>query len=178
MTGDSIDASFRNQADGELTINKLNFQDGVLQFQFKSPPSQVNWGKGQHQSMSAWLQLCDGVLSGVLSLDEAVQIDLPFRGSSGKLRSVETFKANEVVRGLLRNRTLEIGWKFRFPVKPRTFLSRQSSRILKTRVDHSFVVDGMYSGARSRFDAPLAIPFIVCNVGQRYCRHTATTTRY
>ena len=55
--GGALSATLRNDEDGDIEISAVNFDDEVLSYEYKTPRSQTNWGKGAHCTMRAWLKV-------------------------------------------------------------------------------------------------------------------------
>ncbi len=78
--GDDLSATLRNETDGDVEITTINFSDEVLSFEYSTPPSQINWGKGSHRNMIAWLKIDGESLEGALSMAEDIPMDVSVHG--------------------------------------------------------------------------------------------------
>ena len=78
--GDDLSATMRNELDGDIEITKIDFNDEVLRYEYATPPSQMDWAKGAHSKMIAWLKVSGESIEGALSMAEDIPIDLPLRG--------------------------------------------------------------------------------------------------
>ena len=77
---DGLRATLHDEMDGEIEIEEIGFSDEILCYTHESPPSQKNWGKSSHRTMTAWLKVSDEALEGVLSMNEDIPMDMPLRG--------------------------------------------------------------------------------------------------
>ena len=73
-------ASLQSDADGYIEIEMINFSDEVLTFEYATPPSQMDWAKGAHSRMIAWLKVSGESVEGALSMAEDIQLDVSVHG--------------------------------------------------------------------------------------------------
>ena len=79
-SGGDLNATLHSDDDGDLEITAIEFDDEDLRYEYATPPSQMNWGKGSHRKMIAWMKITGESLEGALSMSEDIQMDIPVRG--------------------------------------------------------------------------------------------------
>lgn len=65
--GDGLAATLVDDTDGAIEITAISFDDDILSFDYRTPSSQMNWGKGSSGTMAAWLKVRGDTLDGALS---------------------------------------------------------------------------------------------------------------
>ncbi len=76
----ALAATLHDEADGEMEITAVRFEDGILIYEYAASGSQSNWGKGSVGKLSAWLQVRGDTFRGALSLDVAPEGDYAVEG--------------------------------------------------------------------------------------------------
>ena len=84
-TDGELAATLHDATDGELEVMSISFEDNVLAFEHTAPPSHFKWmlkeGQEGPATMSAWLKLRDGKLTGALSSGTEMEYDFRVTGS-------------------------------------------------------------------------------------------------
>ncbi len=78
--GGALAATLDDEKDGEIDVETIRYEDGVLSYEYEAPESQSNWGKGSVGKLSAWLQVRGDTLRGALSTDTAPEGDFSVEG--------------------------------------------------------------------------------------------------
>lgn len=76
----ALAATLHDEVDGEMKVKAVQFEDGILSYEYVASGSQVNWGKGSVRRLSAWLQLRGDTFRGALSLDVPPEGDYAVEG--------------------------------------------------------------------------------------------------
>ena len=84
----ALAATLHDEADGEMEITAVRFEDGILIYEYTASASQSNWGKGSVGKLSAWLQVRGDTFRGALSLDVAPEGDYAVEGRRRSAESV------------------------------------------------------------------------------------------
>ncbi len=80
LNGGSLAATFEDEVDGEIKLESFDFDGGILTFEYMTPPSQTNWGKGFQGLMKVWTQVLGDTLNGALSGDPDLPMDFAVKG--------------------------------------------------------------------------------------------------
>lgn len=84
----ALAATLHDEADGEMEITAVRFEDGILIYEYAASGSQSNWGKGSVGKLSAWLQVRGDTFRGALSLDVPPEGDYAVEGRRRSADSV------------------------------------------------------------------------------------------
>ena len=63
----ALAATLVDDTDGAIEVTAIAFEDDVLSWEYRTPPSQMNWGKGSSGTMKAWLKVDGDAFKGALS---------------------------------------------------------------------------------------------------------------
>lgn len=63
----ALAATLVDDTDGAIEITSIAFDDDILSYEYRTPPSQMNWGKGSSGSMKAWLKAKGDAFNGAVS---------------------------------------------------------------------------------------------------------------
>lgn len=80
--GGALTAKLNDEKDGEVEVTAISFEDDILSYEYKTPQSQLNWGKEPNDAMTAWLKVTGNTIEGALSSGDnsQTQYDFPVRG--------------------------------------------------------------------------------------------------
>lgn len=78
--GGELHGSLIDGIDGATTVESVRYDGGVLTFDYATPPSQMNLGKGSKPLMSVWVQVRGDTFSGAVSGDAVIDSDYPIEG--------------------------------------------------------------------------------------------------
>lgn len=69
-SGDGLAAALLGEGDdGDIDVTRVSFDGHRLIYTYRTPPSQQYWGKNPSETMTAWLELSAGALTGVVTGD-------------------------------------------------------------------------------------------------------------
>ena len=69
--GDSLAGTLDFERDGERPLSAVGFEDGILTFEYDTPPSQLPWNKGLPGPTEAWLKVAGDTFDGAISREAA-----------------------------------------------------------------------------------------------------------
>ena len=82
-TDGALSATLHDATDGELEVTSISFEDNILTVEHATPPSNFEWLTKKDQqgpaTMTAWLKLRDGKLTGALSSGTPAEFEYDFR---------------------------------------------------------------------------------------------------
>lgn len=75
-------ARLTDEKDGDVEVKAISFKDDILCYEYKTPPSQVNWGKPPTDVSTACLRITGSSIDGALSTGDSseTQYDFPVIG--------------------------------------------------------------------------------------------------
>ena len=76
----ALAATLDDDVDGRIEITAITFEDGILSYQYTSPPSQMSWLKGAPGTITAWLKVAGNTLDGAVGGGTAPAFDLSVKG--------------------------------------------------------------------------------------------------
>jgi len=62
--GGALAAILTDEKDGEIEVTAVSFKDDILTYEYRTPQSQLNWGKPPNDMMTAWLKVTGSTLEG------------------------------------------------------------------------------------------------------------------
>lgn len=85
VTNDELSATLESEKEGMLKLGSIQLKDDVLEFDFATPKSLINLGKGpatdQEPRMQAWVKLSGNTFAGAVSNNGSHVFDLELVGS-------------------------------------------------------------------------------------------------
>ncbi|MYD43907.1 MAG: hypothetical protein F4W90_08460 [Gammaproteobacteria bacterium] len=80
-TDGQLQAELHHEHDGQIEVLELWFRDSYLSFSYRTPATQLRWGKGDDKVMTTWLKVDGDRFEGVLSGSGRVWNDWPTFGT-------------------------------------------------------------------------------------------------
>lgn len=74
----AITAKLTDEKDGDIDVTAVSFKDDILSYEYKTPESQLSWGKPPNDVMTAWLRITGSALEGALSSGDSSQTQYDF----------------------------------------------------------------------------------------------------
>jgi enterochelin esterase family protein len=78
----ALTAKLTDEEDCDIDVTAVSFEDDILTYEYKTPESQLNWGKPPNDVMAARLRITGSALEGALSSGDSsqTQYDFPVSG--------------------------------------------------------------------------------------------------
>ena len=72
----ALSATLDGDGEGELEVTTISFEDDVLRYEYLTPPSQRQWGKGTtERTMKAWVKVAGDAFRGALASGSVIEAD-------------------------------------------------------------------------------------------------------
>ena len=75
----ALAAKLKDEKDGEVDVTAVGLDEDILTYEYKTPPSQRNWGKPPTDVAKAWLRITGDTLDGALSCGNSAETQYDFR---------------------------------------------------------------------------------------------------
>lgn len=79
--GGGLAAVLDDDEDGDIEVATIGFEDGILSYEYVTPPSQLSWGKGSTGgTTTTWLKVMGDTFDGALTSSSDLAIDYSTKG--------------------------------------------------------------------------------------------------